>query len=114
MKKIILGTICLLLIIGLGLHWYNARQEQNILENDTIAHLESRGYQIESDVEDISVVNVGQQDRTYAVAVTFYDEPDFAYLYTYRDNSDQIRQLPVGDEEREEFSLQHLEDLHDR
>ncbi|MCZ0702546.1 hypothetical protein J2T56_000789 [Natronobacillus azotifigens] len=110
MKKLIGVTIFVALLLGLGLSWFRADQAQKALKTDTIAHLESRGYQIESDVEDISVVNVGQQDRTYAVAVTFYDEPDFAYLYTYRDNSDQIRQLPVGDEEREEFSLQHLED----
>ncbi|WP_416150113.1 hypothetical protein ACM26V_03730 [Salipaludibacillus sp. HK11] len=85
-----------------------ANQEKDALMDNTILHLEDRGYDRDSVIEEMSIVNIGGDDRIYAVVVTFNDESDVDYFYTYEKGTNQIIQIDVGNRGSNE-SLKHQE-----
>lgn len=108
MKKKINLIIISALIIVIGLYVYNALKEKSELEMDTVSYLKNRGYDIETDIKNISIVNMGEKDPIFAAVVTFTDEPLVAYFYTYKDNSKEIQQIDVSNQGANKL-LKHAE-----
>lgn len=61
-------------------------------------------------VNDVDVVNVGVDQVINAVVVTFKDEPEVFYFYSYEKDTKQIIQLDVEHEEETIPSLKHKKD----
>lgn len=76
--------------------------------DNTILYLEDRDYDTDTVVEEMSIVNVGGDETIYAVVVTFKDEPQVDYFYTYEKDSDQIIQTDVVNRGSNQ-SLKHQE-----
>ncbi|OZM57724.1 hypothetical protein CIB95_04990 [Lottiidibacillus patelloidae] len=72
-----------------------ANQEKNALLEDTISYLTEDGYDVESEVEEMYVVNVGQDEKIYAVVATYNDEPKLNYFYAYKKGTNKIIQIAV-------------------
>ncbi|WP_334313212.1 hypothetical protein, partial [Terrihalobacillus insolitus] len=63
--------------------------------DDTILYLEEKGYETDTDIEEMSIANIGADEEMNAVVVTFKDEPEAAYFYTYDKGTNQIIQMDV-------------------
>ncbi|GAB3796646.1 hypothetical protein [Virgibacillus kimchii] len=108
-KKHIVLLIIIVFILFNGVRLYMAQQEENALREDTISHLEEKGYDIEAHIEETVIVNAGKDERMKAVVVTFKDEPAVHYFYSYKQDTDQIVQVDAVHRETNQ-PLKHLED----
>lgn len=75
--------IILLLSIVLGFFTYVIVKDQQKINQDVLMYLEEKGVNIEEDISNLEIVNVGEEDKQLAVVVTYREEPDVDYLYTY-------------------------------
>jgi hypothetical protein len=64
--------------------------QQRALREDTFDYLEEEGYDIESDISEHFVSNSGGRSDFYTIYITFEEEPEVTYLYTYQEDSDDI------------------------
>src|SRR5699024_1340040 len=92
--KYVVIIVVILLIIVSGVRVYSSYHLKRELKNDTITHLITKGYK-ESDIDEIDVVNIGGNELQYAASVTFGDELEADYLYTYINQTNQIIQIDV-------------------
>lgn len=95
MKKKLSIILLAAIIIFFTFYVYSGYQEKTSLETDTIAYLENKGYEIETEIEELVTVNVGQEENLYAAVVTFKDEPMVNYFYMYKENSKDIQQIDI-------------------
>jgi hypothetical protein len=61
--------------------------QQRALREDTFDHMEEEGYDIESDISEQFVSYSGGRSDFYTIYITFEEEPEVAYLYTYQEDS---------------------------
>ncbi|CQR48187.1 hypothetical protein BN1058_02538 [Paraliobacillus sp. PM-2] len=57
------------------------------------------GYDTDVDIENMSVVDIGENKGLTAVVVTFKDEPKLDYFYTYEDGTKKIIHIDVVNKE---------------
>ncbi len=76
-----------------GFRWFVVNQEKNELIDDTISYLSDKGYNIQEDIEEITVVNLGQDEVIFSTVVRFKDEPNASYFYIYKQGTNQIIQI---------------------
>ncbi|WP_138416672.1 DUF3139 domain-containing protein [Aquibacillus sediminis] len=92
-------TIIALLFVGLSQIYIKKQQDQALID-DTLSYLTEKGYEVNSEIADISVVDVGGEARDVpATVVTFTDEPSVTYFYSYKQDSNQVMQVDVVNEE---------------
>lgn len=108
-KKNIFIIVGILLIIVAGILWFTAIQNKKEIKEDTISYLTEKGYDTDKDIKDIYIVNMGEDKVINTVVVTFKDEPDIDYLYSYEKEINQIMQID-GVSKKANESLKHLED----
>lgn len=108
LKKKIGIVVTSALVMVLGFYVYNAYQDKNNLEMDTVSYLEDKGYDSATDIEELNSVNIGEKDDIYAVVVTFKDEPMVDYFYAYKESSTQVHQIDVVNKGNNQ-SLKHSE-----
>lgn len=73
-----------------------------------MTHLTKQGYNNEEDIEEIYIVNMGEDEVIYVSVVTFTDEPKETYFYTYKHDTNEIMQLNSVDQGIDE-QLKHKE-----
>lgn len=87
MKGNFKGKISVLLIliisIGLGFFTYVIVKDQQGINQDVLMYLEEKGVNIEEDISNLEIINVGLDEKKLAVAVTYHEEPGVNYLYTH-------------------------------
>jgi len=88
--------IILLVSIGLGFFTYVIIKDQQSINEDVLKYLEQEGVDIEEDIEDLEILNIGEDDRKLAVVVIYKEEPETAYVYTHDDHGDiyEYDQMP--------------------
>lgn len=107
-KKVIAIIIIILLVVAAGILWFTGNQDKQEVKEDTMSYLTEKGYDTDQDIENMSVVNIGEYNVTYAVVVTFSDEPKVDYFYTYEKEGKKIKQIDVVSEKKSQ-SLKHQE-----
>lgn len=106
--KFLIVISAIVLITGIRLFIKN--QEEGVLIDNIFLYLEEKGYDTDTDIEETSVVDIGRNDERNAVVVTFKDEPQVDYFYTYKKGTDQIIQISfVNKGEGSNQSLKHKE-----
>ena len=91
-RKQFLLVLVLAAVVFNGIRLLTATEEQTTLESDTVSYLEEQGYG-EQDIEELTIVNMGQEETLYAAVVTFKDEPETDYFYTYQTGTGQIYEI---------------------
>ncbi|HLS35538.1 MAG TPA: DUF3139 domain-containing protein [Bacillota bacterium] len=76
-------VIILVISIGLGFTTYVIVKDQKEVNEHTLAYLEEQGVDLEEDIQELDIVNVGEDEKKLAVVVIFVDEPDVDYFYTF-------------------------------
>lgn len=89
-RNIALIFLSIVLLFNIGRLFYTHYQKST-LKSDTLSYLTDQGYDTSSDIEDLSIVNIGLDETVYAVVVMFQDEPDVVYFYTYEEGTKQIK-----------------------
>lgn len=74
--------VILIVSILLGFYTYVSISEQREINDDTLAFLKAQGVDLEEDIVEMEIVDIGKEKRKLAVAVRFSGEEEF-YLYTY-------------------------------
>lgn len=89
-KNKLLYSLIALLVLGYGAYVFMRLAENRAFVNDTEAYLENEGYNLETDIIEMTRINIGENSPQNAMLVTFADEPDSYYFYTYRTDSEEI------------------------
>lgn len=90
MKKKILYSLIALMLIGYGTYVVMRVSENRTFVTDIETYLENKGYDLETDIIEMNRVNIGEDSPQNAMVVTFVDEPETVYFYTYRPDSEDI------------------------
>lgn len=98
-KKGFIGAFIVLVLI-FAFQSFFLQKEHSQIKNDTISYLEKQGYDEETDIEEIYVVEIlesGEDDEIihtgdYQAVVHFQDEPKNAYFYQYEKDTNEIMQ----------------------
>lgn len=88
-KKIIIGLITGYVLL-MAVYAFDAHRQKSAVQTDTLAYLESEGYETQTDLDDWFIGNSAGRNDFYTMYVTFEDEPDATYVYTYRVNTEDI------------------------
>ena len=99
LKNTIIKIVIIVVMIGMGTYLYQSYAAKTQLEEDTISYLENEGYNREAETAEITIVNMGQEQAKYAAVVTFEDEPEIDYFYTYREGTEELYQINKVTEE---------------
>lgn len=78
--------IILILSIGFGFFTYIIVKDQQGINQDVLMYLEEEGVNIEEDISNLEIINVGLDEKKLAVVVTYQAEPNVDYLYTYNED----------------------------
>ncbi|RKD23088.1 hypothetical protein BEP19_12750 [Ammoniphilus oxalaticus] len=98
MKKKLRSLALLVSIAVLGFQIYSTYQEvqkRKRLEEDTVSYLEDRGYKMETDIDNLSIVYATLDKKVYMAVVTFQDESEARYFYWRKRDSNEIEQIDV-------------------
>ncbi|MCT2534716.1 hypothetical protein NC661_04750 [Aquibacillus koreensis] len=114
-KKGFIGAFIVILII-FGFRSFSLHQEQSQIKNDTLMHLENQGYDEETDIKEIYIVEILEKDENdeiehtekYEAVVHFQDEPSNAYFYRYKKSTNEIIQTDSINEGTSQ-ALKHIE-----
>lgn len=68
-RHTVLILIILVLLLFHGAHLLYPHHQKSTLKDDTMSYITDKGYNIESDIEEPSIINVGLDEPTYAVVV---------------------------------------------
>lgn len=104
----VLIIVLVIFILFNGFRWFAANQEKEALMDNTLLYLQDRGYDTDAVIDEKYIVDIGQDERMYAVVVAFKDESDVHYLYTYEKDTNQIIQYDVVNSDSNQ-SLKHQE-----
>ncbi|MFF2448816.1 hypothetical protein ACFVSW_17130 [Neobacillus sp. NPDC058068] len=102
-KWLVISLLVGILIIS-GFYQYlsnvSKQEQKNILKKDTISYLVGTGYDEETDIKDIFILDFHEQidndeiDK-YQAIVTLENEPDKWYFYTYKKNTKELIQFDL-------------------
>jgi hypothetical protein len=93
-KYVVMIVVALLLLVS-GTRFISMYIAKKEIKDATMDHLITEKEYQTSDIADMYVVNVGNNELHYAAVVTFKDEIDVDYIYGFIGDTGQIGQINI-------------------